>query len=112
MILILSSLTAGGHLAGADEKVLGLLGDAGNAIGLAFQIRDDILDCIGSEEEIGKPVGSDERNNKTTYVSLYGLEKAKEDVDKYTESAKESLKQIGENPFLFELIEYMASRTK
>ncbi len=110
--LLTASLTAGGHLAGADEKVLGLLGDAGNAIGLAFQIRDDILDCIGSEEEIGKPVGSDERNNKTTYVSLYGLEKAKEDVDKYTESAKGSLKQIGENPFLFELIEYMASRTK
>lgn len=110
--LLRASLTAGGHLAGVGEKDLGLLTDAGNALGLAFQIRDDILDCIGSEDEIGKPVGSDERNNKTTYVSLYGLEKAEEDVHKYTESATESLKQIGDNQFLFELIKYMASRTK
>ena len=110
--LIEASLMAGGFLAEASSDQVKLLEEAGHALGMAFQIRDDILDVTGTEEEIGKPVGSDERNDKTTYVSLYGLEKAEEDVNIYTEQAIGKLKQIGENDYLFELIGQLASRKK
>ena len=110
--LIEASLMAGGFLADVSSDEAKLLEEAGHALGMAFQIRDDILDITGTEEEIGKPVGSDERNDKTTYVSLYGLEKAEADVNIYTEQAIGKLKQIGENDFLFELIGELASRKK
>lgn len=110
--LIEASLMAGGFLANASFEEVKILEEAGHALGMAFQIRDDILDITGTEEEIGKPVGSDERNDKTTYVSLYGFEKAEADVESYTEHAIGKLKRIGENDFLFELIEQLASRKK
>ncbi|WP_369461545.1 polyprenyl synthetase family protein [Thermoclostridium stercorarium] len=65
-------------------------------MGIAFQIRDDILDVEGTIEELGKPVGSDERNRKTTYVSLYGLDGAKEMLREVTRKAVESLDVFGE----------------
>ena len=85
---------------------------AGKLIGLAFQIRDDMLDEIGKEEDIGKPVHSDADNMKTTYVSLYGLEKAQEDVESYSSEAIEILKSLGNNEFLTELITYLTVRNK
>ncbi|MBQ7129352.1 MAG: polyprenyl synthetase family protein [Clostridia bacterium] len=74
-------------LAGADEKTTKLYVEYCENIGRAFQIRDDILDVIGDEKNLGKPIGSDEQMNKNTYVSLLGLEKSQQLVDKLTESA-------------------------
>lgn len=68
---------AGGIIAGCDENVIKLLEETGYNIGFAFQIKDDILDVTSTQEVLGKPVLSDERNNKTTYVTLYGMEKQK-----------------------------------
>ena len=74
--LLEASLMVGAALAGADEKYIELMEQAGLNIGMAFQIQDDILDVTSTTEELGKPVHSDEKNDKTTYVSLYGLEKS------------------------------------
>ncbi len=78
--MIESSMMIGAALAGADEADIKKLEKIASDVGLAFQIQDDILDITGDEKALGKPVGSDEANGKTTYVSLTGLEKAKEDV--------------------------------
>ena len=84
---------------------------AARELGLAFQIRDDILDVTGNTDELGKPVGSDEKNHKNTYVALEGLEKAKEDVKRYSESAIDRLKSLPvRNEFLYELIEELIDR--
>lgn len=64
-------------------------------IGLAFQIRDDVLDVISIEEELGKPIGSDSESQKSTYVSLVGLEKAQKDVQMYTDEAITALNVFG-----------------
>ena len=85
----------------------------GRKIGLAFQIQDDILDVIGDEENLGKPVGSDEKNQKTTYVSLVGLEQAKKDVKKLCDDAMNQIQLfIGEDDFLMDLITYLIDREK
>ncbi len=111
--LLEASMLIGAVLAGAtaeeEEKILSLAAD----VGLAFQIQDDILDVIGDQELIGKPVLSDEKNNKTTYVTLEGLEKSKEDVRILSERAIETLKELPyENPFLEQLIRMLVNREK
>ena len=81
-------------------------------LGLAFQIQDDILDIISDEATLGKPVGSDEKNEKSTIVKFYGLEKAKEMVNEYTQKAIDSLDGIdGDTSVLKEFALYMANRT-
>lgn len=85
--LIEACLMMGAVLAGASREQVDAMEKVGSNIGRAFQIKDDILDVIGDEKIIGKPVLSDEKNNKTTYVTLYGLEKAQEDVTKLTDEA-------------------------
>ena len=110
--LIRASLKIGAILAGCTDDELAKIEKAGKLIGLAFQIRDDMLDEIGKEEDIGKPVHSDADNMKTTYVSLYGLEKAQEDVESYSSEAIEILKSLGNNEFLTELITYLTVRNK
>lgn len=103
----------GAVLAGADEDEVKRMEQCGEAIGLAFQIQDDILDLVGDEEEIGKPVGSDERNHKATYVTLKGLEQSKEDVREISMKAIDILKDYDqENGYLTRLTEYLISRTK
>lgn len=78
---------------------------------MAFQIEDDILDVISDQETLGKPVNSDERNGKITYVTLKGLEEAKEDAKALSLRAKETLHSLsGENEFLSEFILYLAGR--
>ena len=79
---------------------------------LAFQIKDDILDVTSTQEVLGKPVFSDEKNNKTTYVTLYGMEKAAADVENMSEKAESIVKSIGDNEFLIELINKLISREK
>ena len=85
--LLESSMMIGALLAGADEEETRLVEQMAAAIGLAFQIQDDILDVTSSMEVLGKPVLSDEKNNKTTYVTLEGLEKAKQDVASISDDA-------------------------
>ena len=74
--LIQSAMMIGAILAGADDEKIALVEKCAYNIGVAFQIQDDILDIIGTQEELGKPIGSDEKNHKQTYVSLNGLEKS------------------------------------
>lgn len=110
--LIEGAMMAGAALAGADEAVLKTLEEIGSNIGLAFQIQDDILDIEGSFEELGKPIGSDLKNEKVTYVSIYGLEKAKCDVEKLTTEAVEKLHTIApKDTFLEELLLSLVHRT-
>lgn len=110
--LIRAALKIGAILAGCSDDELLKIEKAGKLIGLAFQIRDDMLDEIGKEDVIGKPVHSDADNMKTTYVSLYGLEKAQEDVENYSSEAIDILKSLGNNDFLTELITYLTVRNK
>lgn len=103
--LIQSALMIGALLAGAEQKYIDALEKIGYNIGIAFQIQDDILDITGSEQELGKPIGSDEKNNKETYVTLVGLETAKEHVEALSKEAVQLLGQLpGEHTFLDELI--------
>ena len=111
--LIEASLMSGAALAGADEKYITLMEQAGLNIGMAFQIQDDILDITSTTSELGKPVHSDEKNEKTTYVSLYGMEKAHRDVEEYSKKALSIMKEIPfENQFLYTLIEKLINRRK
>ena len=111
--LLESSMMIGALLAGADEEETRLVEQMAAAIGLAFQIQDDILDVTSSMEVLGKPVLSDEKNNKTTYVTLEGLEKAKQDVASISDDAVRILHELpGENEFLEALIHMLLSREK
>ena len=103
--LIQSSMMIGAILAGVDAKQINDIEKIGYNIGIAFQIQDDILDVTGTFEELGKPIGSDEENNKVTCVTLMGLEKAKEEVAKLSKEAVTLLKEMGyEHDFLEKLI--------
>lgn len=111
--LIQSAMMIGAHLAGADEEAVKELEKAGYAIGIAFQIQDDILDITSTLEELGKPVGSDEKNDKLTYVSVYGLEKSKQDVERLSKEALDILRKRQErNEFLEELVVSLITRRK
>ena len=114
--MIESSLMIGATLAGADDKQVASLEKIGSDVGLAFQIRDDILDVTGGEA-LGKPVGSDERNGKVTYVSLVGLDKARQDVNDLSESAVAELSNLpgsgtAGGKFLSDLILGLAVRNR
>ena len=89
--LLMAALVCGGLLAGADVAIIEKLQKAGGALGKAFQIWDDVLDVEGSLEELGKAPSSDAANEKATFVSCYGLEKAKEEAARLTDEALENL---------------------
>ena len=109
--LIEASLMVGAILAGATEEETAQMEQIGSKVGLAFQIRDDILDVTSTEEELGKPIHSDEKNQKQTYVTLRGLEGAAEDVERISEEALELLDTFPQkNEFLRELIGYLVNR--
>lgn len=111
--LLEASMMIGAILAGASEEQVTIVEQMASAIGLAFQIQDDILDVTSNPEMLGKPVLSDEKNNKTTYVTLFGLEKAKEDVAEISDRAVDLLHELpGENPFLEALILMLVTREK
>ncbi len=93
--LILASMKAGAIIGKANKQQIKLVEDLSLKLGIAFQIQDDILDIEGDQEKIGKPVNSDLKNNKSTYVGLYGLEKAKEDYFLLSDQALQSLKDLG-----------------
>lgn len=111
--LLEAAFMIGGILAGASGEQIESLEQSGRYLGIAFQIQDDILDQIGDEEKIGKPVHSDERNDKSTYVSMHGIETSREKVREYTEKALSCLDSIkGEKQFLTELIVWLIDRDK
>ncbi len=111
--LIKASCEMGCVCAGADDKKILAARKFGENIGIAFQIVDDILDVTSSDEELGKPVGSDVGNNKSTYVSLLGIDECKKRVDKLTDEALEALNCFdGDTYSLRELALKLSSRNK
>lgn len=111
--LMQAAFMIGGILAGASEEAINKLERAAYDIGIAFQIQDDILDVTSTTEVLGKPVGSDEKNHKLTYVSLHGLDRAKEEVCRLSGDAVHIFKGLGEeNDFLIELIHSLIKREK
>ena len=109
--LICAALMAGAALAGATEEELCVLEKVGIYVGLAFQIKDDILDVIGDEAKLGKPVHSDEKNEKNTYVTLIGIDGAEQAVRKYSEEAVALLDSLPyRNSFLKQLLISLATR--
>ena len=110
--LFIAALRAGAILGGIDEAGLQSLTEYAKHFGLAFQITDDILDIIGDEQEVGKPIGSDEKNLKNTYPSLFGLEKSQQLAEENVQSCILSLKDFGsEADFLRYLAYYLLSRS-
>lgn len=109
--LLVAAAKIGTLLAGGDDKLQKAAEDYAINLGIAFQIRDDILDLIGDSTLLGKPVGSDDKNQKSTYVAIMGIEQAKTDVLLYTNKAKESLK-VFNNDYsqLVELADYLTDR--
>ncbi len=111
--LIEGSLMIGAILAGADSDQVRKLEEIGSDIGLAFQIRDDILDVTGNEQETGKPIGSDVRNKKTTYISLFGVQAGRHKVEQLSERALGTFDSLNaEHGFLRQLLEELATRRK
>ena len=110
--LIEACMMIGAVLAGASKEDIMAMEECGEYIGLAFQIQDDILDLTGDEEEIGKPVGSDEKNHKTTYVTLKGLEQSAKDVEEISKRAIEILARydVGDR-YLTNLTRFLIHRT-
>lgn len=108
-----ASMLIGAVLAGASEKEQQAILQVAKDVGLAFQIQDDILDVTSDMETLGKPIGSDEKNHKTTYVTIRGLAQAQKDVEKISERALEGVASLSEkNVFLNELIRYLIHRKK
>ena len=113
--LISAAVALGCIAAGADAKTRGFAECYAQHIGAAFQITDDILDCTSSQEELGKPIGSDAQNHKTTYVSMYGIEEARTIAEHRIEQAKQALDAIDgcstqTTGFLYELADYILTR--
>ena len=111
--LIKAACELGCISAGANDKQIKAASEFGECIGIAFQIQDDILDVTSSDEELGKPVGSDAENSKSTYVSLLGIEKCRELVDELTEKAVNALHGFdGDTKELEEFAYKLAKRNK
>ena len=111
--LLEASMMIGALLGGADASALSIVERLASLVGVAFQIQDDILDVTATTEQLGKPALSDERNQKTTYVTLEGIDKARADVAKMSAEAIKLLHLLpGENPFLEGLIQMLITREK
>ena len=109
--LIRAACVMGAILSGADSKACELMGEFGSLIGMAFQVKDDILDKIGDAKELGKPVGSDEKNNKTTYLTYFDCEECENIVKELTDRAEKILDNYENSEFLKKLINYLIYRT-
>ena len=111
--LIEAAMVTGAVLAGASEEEQRLIEKTAADIGMAFQIQDDILDMTSTLEVLGKPIGSDEKNRKATYVALMGMERAKEKARELFAGAMAGLDSLSvKNPFLSELLRALVHREK
>ena len=111
--LLSASMLTGAILAGASKEEQMLIEQAADEIGLAFQIRDDILDITSSLDVLGKPIGSDEKNGKATYAAMEGIEAAEKKVQQLSVQAMERIHSLPQkNPFLSELLRYLIHREK
>lgn len=114
--LIQASMMIGAVLAGADDAAVGIIEKAAYEIGIAFQIQDDILDVTSTFEELGKPIGSDEKNNKITYVTLKGIDEASREQKELSNHAIRLLEAFAEqgfqNNFLTDLVKSLITRLK
>ena len=111
--LLEAAMMTGAVLSGADEKEVKDIENIASDIGLAFQIEDDILDLTSTPEILGKPIGSDEKNNKATWVTFNGIEGAKKAAEGYTKRALSALCALPyENEFLNDLVSYLCSRDR
>ncbi len=110
--LLAGACMLGAAAAGAGEDMLNLAGQYGAQLGAAFQIRDDMLDVLSTESELGKPIGSDKRDGKTTFMSLYGQNECARMVRKITDAAIETVKPVDKDGFLAELAASLVDRRK
>lgn len=111
--LIEASMMIGAILGGASQEDVKTIERIASLVGLAFQVQDDILDVTSTQEELGKPIHSDEKNEKTTYVTLLGIEGAKKVVEEKSEEAIRLLRTLpNENPYLEELLMELIHRKK
>lgn len=111
--LIEAAFMIGAVLAGASDEETARMETAARKIGVAFQIQDDILDVVSTQEILGKPVGSDEKNNKLTYVSLKGIEPSRQEVERLSREAIGILNSFANrNEFLTELVKSLIHREK
>lgn len=111
--LIKASMLIGGILAGAREEELNYLESIASDIGLAFQIQDDILDITSTQEVLGKPTNSDEKNNKFTFVSMLGMDTGKNEVENLSNRAIQTLHLLKrEDVFIEQLIRFLITRKK
>ena len=111
--LIEASLMTGAVLAGAPQRQIDALESIAGKVGMAFQIRDDILDVESTPEVLGKPTHSDEKNQKTTYVTWKGMERAKEEAERLSREAIRELRELQpQDPFLEMLLESLIYRKK
>lgn len=108
--LLVTACQLGAIAAGASEKEKEKVGQYAAAMGRAFQIRDDILDALGDENLLGKPVGSDKKTEKATFYTLLGEEKAQKEVERLTQEGVKALDGFEETEFLSELIKWLAVR--
>ena len=109
--LIEAAMMIGAKLAGASKMEVNTVEAIATKVGLAFQIQDDILDIEGDEATLGKPIGSDEKNQKATYVTFAGMDKSKDEVKRLTDEAIDMVKSLPyKNQFLEELLEYLVYR--
>ena len=105
--LLESSMMIGATLAGADDESIALIEKVASKVGLAFQVQDDILDVTSTAEVLGKPIHSDEKNEKTTYVTLLGIDKAEKIVEKESVEAIELLKSL---PVRYDYLEWLLTQ--
>ncbi len=109
--IIESACTVGALIGGGGETEISAAGEFAKNLGIAFQIQDDILDVTGTSEELGKPIGSDSEKNKCTYVKLLGLERSREEAERYSQNAKKALEVFGKKAdFLIWLTDYLTER--
>lgn len=109
--IIRSACNIGALMGGANEVQIKAVDEFAQKLGVAFQIQDDVLDVVGTQEELGKPIGSDVQENKNTYVKLVGLEKSKKMATKYSDDAKNALSVFGEKAeFIIGLTDYLTNR--
>lgn len=108
--LIYAACALGCIAANADDNALKTAREYAYALGMAFQIRDDILDVVGDAEKLGKPIGSDADNDKTTYVGLVGLEQSEKDVDAFTQRALDAVRAVDQYGVLTHLAASLAKR--